>query len=334
MNADRRSAIVSSFQKFRDVRFVIAGNDRRDADANRNTGLGQRFHRAKTHFGHRHIRLKRVGFFFGVKRDGKNDRNAFQLCQNIQVACDQRRFGDHADGHADFSADCQTLPRQFIMRLERKIRIRGKGKFQMGNFFTRPLQFFAQNFRRVRLYHYLGLKIRSAPEIEQFVIPARKTIRAAVHTAAIAIDDKAVAHARQLAFTDNAFGGVLLEYLKLGLLRRFSQKVRGIFEVGIWRVYNLSHKCNNNASVILKQGFCFITHPSLNQDSYPELLLTRKRSLWNELSKFFRGEKKKELFRFGGFDKGLPFYAASTQIAAAGQALVVKNYHFRFSHRR
>src|SRR4030095_268282 len=60
----RRSSILRSLEKLRNVWFIIAGYHRSNADPDRDTGIGDRLHRAESRLGNRRVRLEWIRFFF------------------------------------------------------------------------------------------------------------------------------------------------------------------------------------------------------------------------------------------------------------------------------
>ena len=106
----------------------------------------------------------------------------------------------------------------------------------------------------VWLNNDLCLKISPGAVAEVFVILPGKAIRAAVDAAAITIDriTPAAFPVGSEGLGNHLFGGGFLEDLQLGR-RRFANIFGRVFVVGIWRIGNLSHRCNSTACADEKQ---------------------------------------------------------------------------------
>src|SRR5258708_26049419 len=134
------------------------------------------------------------------------------------------------------------------MRVGRKRKI--KMRYLVSCFF----QFLPEQHRSIGFHDDLCLKIGPSSVTKILMILSCKTICASVHATAIAIEcisPTAFPVGRErLGYY--LFSRQLLEYLKF-CRRRLANVLSGIFVVGIRWVSNLSHKCNNNASVVKMQ---------------------------------------------------------------------------------
>ena len=121
---------------------------------------------------------------------------------------------------------------------------------------TRLFQLLTQYLRRVWLDDDLCFKIGAGAEAKVFVILPRKTIRAAMDAAAIAVDREPPAAFKvgRKCLGNDLPGGSFLKYLEL-CRRRLANVFGGVFTVRIRRICNLSHKCNDNAFVGRRQEF-------------------------------------------------------------------------------
>ena len=110
----------------RDLGVVQARDDRRDHDADRHAGRGERGDRLEAALGARGARLepaRELGVERGdrahdVRRAVRGERR-----EEVGVARDQRRLGDHRDGIPELEEDLEAAPRESEPALDRLIAV-------------------------------------------------------------------------------------------------------------------------------------------------------------------------------------------------------------------
>src|SRR4030095_14150122 len=112
----------------------------------------------------------------------------------------------------------------------------------MRRFLSRLLQLFSQHLRCVLCDDDLRLEICARTVAKKLVIPSRKTIRAAMDAAAIAVHcvPPSTFPIRRKCLRDHLLRGSLLEDFKLGR-RRLTYVFGRVFVERIWWVLDVSH---------------------------------------------------------------------------------------------
>src|SRR5215475_9755595 len=171
-----------------------------------------------------------------------NHRAGFdgELFDQFQVAADQSRFRDQADGVAEFQADFQAFARELVISFERDVRIGSERKDQHVALPALLHELRAQQLRRANLGDYLSLEIGPRAEAEVLVRGPRETVCAGMRATAIAIDRIIERDVRAVIAGDDRTRGRLFKDFELGFGRFADPFVPGA-EPGVGRVIDVSH---------------------------------------------------------------------------------------------
>ena len=141
-----------------------------------------------------------------------------------------------------------------ILSLERNVRIGREGEIKMRHPVSRFLQLTPEQLRRIRLDDDLRLEIRPSPVTKEFMVLPCEAIRASVDAASVTVDRVAppafpIGGKR---FCDHLLCCGFLKNLEL-CGRRFANVLGGVAVVRIWWIRDVSHRCNNSATVAFSQ---------------------------------------------------------------------------------